>query len=374
VRQLNAAMQGELRGTALPTPGTLYNTAPQATMGVVNTARLADAAMADGINAARIFSTYFGPLADRHIAITQQSQFIFGQSWPSLVFLPYIAFLDGTQRQRLGLVGAQGFVDQIGFHELSHQWWGHLVGAASYRDVWLEEGFAEFSAALAVQHTLGWGAYDHFWRRARERILETPRHSSVASLDAGPISQGFRLATARSPTAFQAIVYSKGAYVLHMLRMLMWDGTAKEPDHRFIDMMHDYTSSYAGRQATTADFQRVVERHMAPAMDAAGDGKMDWFFRQWVLGVEAPRYVADLHLRSAAGQIHVDGQVRQEGVADDFHTMLPIYLEFEKNQYVRVGQLPMTGRAVVPVNLTLQSPKKPLGVLINARGEVLARD
>ena len=375
VRSLNAAMQGEPRGTTgLLPPGTLYNTAPQASLGVINTARLAEAAMDDAVNAARIFTTYFGPLAERHVAITQQSQFIFGQSWPSLIFLPYISFLDGTQRQRLGLAGAAEAVDQIGFHELSHQWWGHLVGAASYRDVWLEEGFAEFSAALAVQHTQGWGAYDRFWRAARARILATPRHSAVASLDAGPITQGFRLATASSPAAYQAIVYGKGAYVLHMLRMLMWDGAAAAPDRRFIEMMHDYTASFGGRQATTADFQRVVERHMVPAMNAAGDGRMDWFFRQWVHGVAAPRYVTDLQLRAAAGRIHVDGKVRQEGVADDFHAALPIYLEFERHQYVRVGQVMLAGVAEVPVSLTLQSDRKPLGVLVNARGEVLARD
>jgi hypothetical protein len=375
VRSLNAAMQGEPRGTTgLLPPGTLYNTAPQASLGVINTARLAEAAMDDAVNAARIFTTYFGPLAERHVAITQQSQFIFGQSWPSLIFLPYISFLDGTQRQRLGLAGAAEAVDQIGFHELSHQWWGHLVGAASYRDVWLEEGFAEFSAALAVQHTQGWGAYDRFWRAARARILATPRHSAVASLDAGPITQGFRLATASSPAAYQAIVYGKGAYVLHMLRMLMWDGAAAAPDRRFIEMMHDYTASFGGRQATTADFQRVVERHMVPAMNAAGDGRMDWFFRQWVHGVAVPRYVTDLHLRAAAGRIHVDGKVRQEGVGDDFHAALPIYLEFERHQYVRVGQVMLAGAAEVPVSLTLQSDRKPLGVVVNARGEVLARD
>ena len=99
----------------------------------------------------------------------------FGQSWPSLIFLPYIAFLDGTQRQRLGLVQAKDFVDQVGYHEFAHQWWGHLVGAETYRDQWLEEGFSEFSAALAVQRTQGWPEYDRFWReRAQGDPGEAP--------------------------------------------------------------------------------------------------------------------------------------------------------------------------------------------------------
>jgi aminopeptidase N len=342
---------------------------------VVNTARLAEAAMADGINAARVYATYFGPLSEKHVAITQQSQFTFGQSWPSLIFMPYIAFLDSTQRQRLGLVSAKDFVDRVGFHELAHQWWGHLVTAESYRDVWLEEGFAEFSAALAVQHTQGWAAYDHFWQQARKQIFETPPHSAAASIDAGPITQGMRVATERTPRAYQPLIYEKGAYVLHMLRMLMWDGANRTPDHRFIELMHDYAATFAGRQAATADFQQVVERHMVPAMNATGDGKMDWFFNQWVYGTDAPRYRAELRIEPAdGGQVRIKGKIAQEEVPDGFRTLVPIYLEFEKSQFVRVGLLPMVGRVIVPVDVLLKPPKPPRRVLINTRSEVLARD
>jgi hypothetical protein len=376
IRTINAVLESSgRRQMAVDGVDTTYESyAPQATLGNVNTARLAEAALADGINSCRVFSTYFGPLAEKHVAITQQSQFLFGQSWPSLIFMPYISFLDGTQRQRLGLTAAKDFVDQVGFHEFSHQWWGHLVTAESYRDVWLEEGFAEFSAALALQHTQGWGAYEHFWRNARKEIFAKRPHSAVADVDAGPITQGIRLQTEHSPYAYRSLVYEKGAYVLHMLRMLMWDGADKMPDRRFMAMMHDYASSYAGKQASTADFQRVVERHMVPAMNAGGDGKMDWFFREWVYGSEVPHYVADLHLESAGGEVRIKGKITQEGVADDFRALVPIYLAFDKGQFVRVGLLPMVGRASVPVDVALKPPKKPRGVLINARSEVLARD
>jgi hypothetical protein len=371
VRLINSALE---HAAPVGPDGEYYGSLPQATLGHVNTGRLAEAAMADGINASRVFTTYFGPLADKHVAITQQSQFTFGQSWPSLIFMPYISFLDGTQRQRLGLSAAKDFVDKVGFHEFSHQWWGHLVAAESYRDVWLQEGFAEFSAALAVQHTQGWAAYGHFWRQARKAIFARPPGSAVADVDAGPITQGYRLATERSPAAYQALVYEKGAYVLHMLRMLMWDGADPTPDRRFIEMMHDYASTYAGRQASTADFQKVVERHMVPAMDAAGNGKMDWFFQQWVYGTEVPRYVADLHLESSGAEVHVKGKISQQEVGEDFRALLPIYLELERGHVARIGLLPMRGTASVPVDVTLKPPKKPRGVLINVRDEVLARD
>jgi hypothetical protein len=357
VREINAAMEG---GPSL---------------GVVNTTRLAEGAMADGINSARLFSTYFGPLPQTQVAITQQSNFFFGQSWPSLIFLPYIAFLDSTQRQRLGLLGAKDFVDQVGYHEFAHQWWGHLVGAATYRDVWLEEGFAEFSAALAVQHTQGWPEYDRFWSEARKSITGKYPGNSVPRYQAGPITQGMRLATSRTPSAYQAIVYEKGGYILHMLRMLMWDSHSKIPDERFIAMMKDYAATYAGKFATTADFQKIVEKHMVPNMNATGDGKMDWFFQQWVYGTEIPHYTTDLAVKQEGDTWHITGKVVQEGVSPTFRTPVPIYLEFDKGEKVLIGLTGMIGESTKVVDVKgLKLPKKPKRALVNGRGEVLARD
>jgi hypothetical protein len=348
------------------------------TLGNMNTSRLAESALVDGVNSARLYSTYFGPLPARHVAITQQSQWAFGQSWPSLIFMPYLAFMTGTQRSQVLGVRGQGltdFVDQVGFHEFAHQWWGHLVGAATYRDQWLEEGFSEFSAGLAVQHTQGWPQYDRFWRERRKDILDKFPGNAVAHNDAGPITQGWRLVTQRSPSAYAAVVYSKGGYVLHMLRMMMWDGSSPKPDERFIAMMQDFTKTYGGKLATTADFQKVVERHITPGMNATGDGKMDWFFNQWVYGTEVPRYKADLKVGPGeSGKYRITGTISQQEVSKDFRALLPIYVEFSKTESARVGVVPLVGSATVPVDVQIALPKKPKRVLINARGEVLARD
>ncbi len=349
------------------------NLGPQ--VGLVSGSRLADSAAVDGLNSARIFTTYFGPLPRTHVAITQQAQWSFGQSWPSLIFLPYASFLTSTQRVALGLYQMTDFINQVGFHEFSHQWWGHLVGAATYRDEWLEEGFAEFSAALAVQHTQGWDGYTEFWRHARKFIFGKYPGNALANDKAGPISQGWRLGTAYTRTAPQAMIYSKGGYVLHMLRTLMWDDKAKNPDANFIVMMQDFTSTYGGGLATTADFQKVVERHMVRALNATGDGRMDWFFNQWVYGTDAPRYVCDLKAEKTSGdEYRIHGQVTQQGVPKDFHTLVPVQLDFGKNEVTRIGLLGMTGEATVPIDLKLKLPKAPKRVVVNALGEVLARD
>jgi hypothetical protein len=374
VRQINGLMGGGggAMGVDVET-GQVFGTGAPG-IGKVSTTRLAEGAMADGLNSARLFATYFGPLPQTEVAITQQSDWFFGQSWPSLIFLPYVAFMDGTQRQRLGLAGAKDFVDEVGFHEFAHQWWGHLVGAATYRDQWIEEGFAEFSAALAVQHTQGWDKYDHFWEEARRRIVGKDPGNAVANYQAGPITQGWRLSTERSPSAPQAMIYEKGGYVLHMLRMLMWDGRSQTPDGPFIAMMKDFTSTYGGKFATTADFQKIVEKHMLPPMNATGDGKMDWFFQQWVYGTEIPRYKANLKVQPEGDAYHITGTIAQEGVSPTFRTLLPIYVEFDKGEKARVGMLAFVGETTKPVDVKLPLPKKPKRVFVNGRGEVLARE
>jgi len=116
-----------------------------------------------------------------------------------------------------------GFVQEVTPHEVAHQWFGHAVSWASYHDQWLSEGFAEFAAALFLQQAVGpkWQKdYIDFWERQRVRILEK-NIFGVSPNDAGPLWLGLRLISPRSGQAYQGVTYSKGAYVLSMLRSLM---------------------------------------------------------------------------------------------------------------------------------------------------------
>ncbi|HXU31387.1 MAG TPA: M1 family aminopeptidase, partial [Thermoanaerobaculia bacterium] len=374
VREINEILSsGGVGGVQTTIWGDDAGLAP--TLGKVNTDKLAESALADGINSARLFSTYFGPIPASRVAITQQSQWTFGQSWPALIYMPFISFLDGTQRQRVGLGGAKDFVESVGYHEFAHQWWGHLLGWESYRDQWLSEGFAEFSAALALQHTAGWGAYDKFWREAKKRIVEKTPGNAFAPWEAGAITEGYRSGSSRAPSAPFALIYEKGGYVLHMLRMAMYDGRSKDPDAQFIAMMKDFTSTYAGKNPSTADFAAIVEKHMTGSLNATQDGKIAWFFNQWVYGTEIPKLTSDLKIEGAAeGGFRIHGTITQAEVGPEFRTLVPIYLELDKGQFVQAGLLAMVGSASKPVDVVLKPPKKPRRAFVNARGEVLARD
>ena len=206
-------------------------------------------------------------------------------------------------------------------------------------------------------------------------MTEKPAHAYVANDGAGPISDGWRLATWRNPEAAQAMIYDKGAWVVQMLRTLMRDPKAKPPDERFIATMKDFVSTYAGKNPSTRDFQTVVERHMSPTMDLERNGKMDWFFRQWVDGTEIPRLSAKIDVQDlGGGQYKLVGSAKQEAVSDDFFGFLPIYIEFDKSAFVRLGLISFHGAATVPIDTTVSLPKKPRRVVGNAMNDVLTRN
>ena len=140
------------------------------------------------------------------------------------------------------------FIDEVTPHEIAHQWWGHMVGWATYHDQWLSEGFAEFSAGLFLEMTRKPAEAQKFWDRLRLQIIEKNSFGNSAN-DAGPIWLGYRLDTPKSPGAARRIIYPKGAYLAQMIRMLMRD--EKTGDQDFSDMMKDYVKTNLYRNASS---------------------------------------------------------------------------------------------------------------------------
>jgi hypothetical protein len=79
-------------------------------------------------------------------------------------------------------------------------------------------------------------------------------------------------------------------------------------------------------------------------------------------------------VEKAGEETRIHGTLRQEGVSKDFRALVPVYLEFDKDTVVRVGMLPIAGESSLPVDVKFKLPKKPKRVLINAHGDILARD
>jgi carboxypeptidase family protein/peptidase M1-like protein len=340
----------------------------------ITPSRLTDRGIAEAENSIRIFTKYFGEAPYGRIAITQQPQPNFGQSWPTLVYLPLVSFLDATQRYMI-LRGINSrlteFIDEVTPHEVSHQWWGHIVGWSSYHDQWLSEGFADFSAGLYLQLTEPKpDKYLRYWQHHRETILEKNNWGRRAN-DSGPLWMGLRLSTFKSPGAYQRIVYPKGGYILHMLRSIMWNN--KTGDQQFIEMMQDFVKTNFNQNASTEGFKKVVERHMIPLMDVDGNKRMDWFFNEWVYGTEVPSYKFQYSLvPDADGKTVLKGVVTQSGVSQNFKMIVPIYLDFD-GKIMRLGEVTLVGNSSTN-EFQVKLPQKPKRALINAYHDILAVD
>jgi hypothetical protein len=339
------------------------------TLGSISTTAMADPALADAQNASRIYNAYFGKLPYSRIAMTQQPAPNFGQAWPTLVYMPYLAYVDTTQRNQL--IGTRGGTDTfwryVAPHEIAHQWWGHIIGWDSYHDQWMSEGFAEFSASLYVQFTRGNDKFVEFWEDQRKQIVEaSPATKDRKPYTVGPVTQGYRLNNGKTGGVARFLIYPKGAYILHMLRMMMYQQT-KGGDVRFQEMMKDFVKTHFNQPVSTEDFKAIVEKHMTPEMNVDNSGKMDWFFNQWVYGTQVPAYKLDYQLSSEGV---LNGKITQSGVSDDFVMLVPLYIDTGKG-WAKLGSARMVGNTSVEIK-NVKLPMVPKRVAICAMNDVLA--
>jgi Peptidase family M1 domain/Carboxypeptidase regulatory-like domain len=317
---------------------------------------------------------FFGKIPYDEVYITEQPDFNFGQSWPNLVYLPISAYTDSTQRWMMfGSIDPKftGFVQEVTPHEVAHQWWGHAVGWASYHDQWLSEGFAEFSAGLFLQQAMAgdWRKdYIEFWNRLQKRIVEK-NNFGIAPNDAGPLWMGQRLTSPRTADAYQNVTYPKGAFVLQMLRSIMY--SPQDQDKAFIAMMHDFVESHRDKPASTESFKAIVEKHMSRTMDLAGNGRLDWFFNEWVYGTQLPRYHLDYQITAAeGGKANLHMTVTQSEVDNQFLMLVPVFADFGKGM-VRIGQFGIQGNSSRSLDIPL--PAQPKKVALNAYKDMLER-
>lgn len=263
-------------------------------------------------------------------------------------------------------------------HEAAHQFWGVLVGAASYRDAWLGEAFAEYSAMMFVEATMkedGPRYFQEIVRASQDELTGSIKtgFSKFARMQVslrnrahgdriGPIGHGWRANTGEVPSAYSSQVYAKGALVLHMLRGMLRDETGG--DQAFVDILRDFVRTHRGGHASTKDFEAAVARRVP--------GDWSWFFDQWVRGTAIPTYRWSYQIAgspNAEGKYVATLKVRQSDVPEGFRMPVPVAVEFPNGRTERV-------RAMVDEaeeTLDLAFPERPRGLTFNPGSEVLAR-
>ena len=275
--------------------------------------RMRERVGADVAKSLKFFQDQYGPPPVRRFYATEIPDF-HGEAFPGMVHLSWTTFQNTSY---------DGDDEVFRAHEVAHQWWGIGVDFASYHDQWLSEGFATFSGLWYLQNLRGNNdQYFDLLRRWKSGIL-------LRGTEPGPIWLGHRVFATRDDDLndYRTIVYQKGAWIVHMLRILTLDLTTMSDD-RFTALMRDFYRKHEGRRASTEDFQEVVEHHTG--------ADMGWFFEQFVHRAEIPTYrVAHRIERTSDGRYRVRLRVRQEGVPERFRMYVPVTLDLGKKQTAR---------------------------------------
>ena len=213
------------------------------------------------------FGGIFGPYPYEKLDVIQMpDDYAFGRALPSMLMLWGLYYQDAFNLDANLHAHMYTEVQHIfrGFlaHELAHQWWGGSVIPRTYRDAWLSEAVATYGADMYIEREAGDEAFGEMLKRHTDQALFADRH--------GAIDLGSRLGE-----HYQAIVYEKGAMVLHMLRRTIGD------DH-FMSVLSRFSREKAGKLVTTDDFAAEVE-------EVTGR-EMDWFFDQWIRDTGYPVY------------------------------------------------------------------------------------
>ena len=171
-------------------------------------------------------------------------------------------FSGGMEHQTMTSQGF--FVTDLTSHELGHQWFGDQVTCASWRDIWINEGFASYSEYIYIEEKEP--SRGQFWLANTENSALSSPTGSVYVDDTTNVGRIFS----------SSLSYNKGAFLLHMLRFEI------NNDSIFYKGLRDFSTQYAMSNARGIDFQKVMEN--ASGLD------FNVFFDQWYFGEGFPTF------------------------------------------------------------------------------------
>jgi hypothetical protein len=324
-------------------------------IGYPGTGKVNEQAVAQDLSQSlRFFSRLYGPPPGNTLLATEHP-YSHGEAHPGLLHLAAGTFEPARD--------SRGEEDVFRAHEVAHQWWGIGVDFSTYHDQWLSEGFAEFSGLWYMQTARRKNdLYFGMLRRWRDLILERRGGAAGEDAEVGPISLGYRTASSTSPDAYGLTVYLKGAWVLHMLRILMLDLRTMNEDP-FTAGMREFYGSFNGKRASTDEFRAIVERHAGIPLD--------WFFDQWVHGTGIPTYTVAHQVRTTDdGKWRVRLRVKQTGVPGSFRMYVPVSIDLGNNRFARM-RVRVEG-PLTELDLPVVLPAQPVGLKFNELEGVLA--
>ena len=224
-------------------------------------------------------------------------------------------------------------------HEVAHEWWGHQLAWASYRDQWLSEGLAEYASMMFIEASLEKGdrilrdwvqAYHDEVNGSLKSAFGAFARPGLAFLNdkgrdrVGPIGHGNRAGTAENPAAYTSMAYTKGSLVMHSLRNIM--RTITGSDDLFIRVLRDFVATHRGTAVRTEDLLATIQKH-------ANSSYWPVFFDQYVYSNDIPTLQWSHETRQVDGEWVLSVEVTQTNVPAGYRTAVPLRAEFGKERH-----------------------------------------
>jgi hypothetical protein len=190
-------------------------------------------------------------------------------------------------------------------NQAARQWFGSLMQPASDRETWLSNALPDYISLLYLEAAHGRGEfYSQMLFRRNVVLIEVEKDDDV------PLGIG-----TRCPPLMRT---AKGAWLLHMLRYLMYD-LEKQSDVNFLKLIREFAQIGNSAPFINEDFIKLAEKYYG--------GSLDWFFHHWLYDRNVPEYRVEYEIDQASDGYYIAGEVSVEGVGSDF--TMPVIMHVE---------------------------------------------
>lgn len=349
-------------------------------------ARNAQAVADASAQALTYYSRQFGPYPYGSLNLAQIPGDL-SQGWPSLIFLSTYSFLTNEERVQLHMNQVEKIASNlIVAHETAHQWWGDLVIWSGYRDQWIVEALANYSALMLLE-TQNPEDFRALLDQYRDELLSKNKDGNYL-MEAGAVALGTRLSSSQFPNGYLAISYGRGSWLFHMLRSMLRDAEKKSAgrmttedragagkEEPFIRALRKLRQRYEGQAVTTRDLLHIFEEELPPSLWYEGKKSLDWFYEGWINGTAVPQFdLQKVKYTGNAGTVTVSGVIRQKyaeqgTTTQDLVTPVPVYAE-QGNRSIFLGQVFVEGDETP---FRLSAPPGTRKVVLDPNQTLLAR-